>query len=93
MYLGTHLGPTDKATGAQIGPGTTLVSCEVGEGAEVIHTWAELAVIGDMGEHAQLLTAPTADAAVLATARLSYQCTPLASSANGRGAPVSGSAW
>ena len=29
-----------------VGPGTTLTSCEVGEGAEVIHTWAELAVIG-----------------------------------------------
>ena len=34
------------ATGAILGPGTTLTSCEVGEGAEVIHTWAELAVIG-----------------------------------------------
>ena len=42
-----HLrGPTTIATGARIGPGTSLVSCEVGEGAEVIHTWAELAVIG-----------------------------------------------
>ena len=46
-----HLrGPTSIATGARIGPGTTLVSCEVGEGAEVIHTWAELAVIGS-GAH------------------------------------------
>jgi bifunctional UDP-N-acetylglucosamine pyrophosphorylase / glucosamine-1-phosphate N-acetyltransferase len=43
----TMRGPTVVATGAVIGPGTTLVSCEVGEGAEVIHTWAELAVIGD----------------------------------------------
>jgi len=43
----THLrGPTNVATGARIGPGTTLVSCEVGADAEVIHTWAELAVIG-----------------------------------------------
>lgn len=40
------LGPTSVATGARIGPGTTLTSCEVGEGATVIHTWAELAVIG-----------------------------------------------
>ena len=42
----TLRGPTSVATGAVIGPGTTLASCEVGEGAEVIHTWAELAVIG-----------------------------------------------
>jgi bifunctional UDP-N-acetylglucosamine pyrophosphorylase / glucosamine-1-phosphate N-acetyltransferase len=40
-------GPTSVASGAVVGPGTTLVSCEVGSGAEVIHTWAELAVIGD----------------------------------------------
>jgi bifunctional UDP-N-acetylglucosamine pyrophosphorylase/glucosamine-1-phosphate N-acetyltransferase len=40
------LGPTSVATGARLGPGTTLTSCEVGEGATVIHTWAELAVIG-----------------------------------------------
>ena len=39
-------GPTAIATGARVGPGTTLVSCEVGADAEVIHTWAELAVIG-----------------------------------------------
>jgi bifunctional UDP-N-acetylglucosamine pyrophosphorylase/glucosamine-1-phosphate N-acetyltransferase len=39
------LGPTAVASGARIGPGTTLTSCEVGEGATVIHTWAELAVI------------------------------------------------
>lgn len=42
----TLRGPTSIASGAVVGPGTTLVSCEVGEGAEVIHTWAELAVIG-----------------------------------------------
>ncbi|MFM8895356.1 MAG: bifunctional UDP-N-acetylglucosamine diphosphorylase/glucosamine-1-phosphate N-acetyltransferase GlmU [Actinomycetales bacterium] len=47
LLPGTHLrGPTSIATGARVGPGTTLISCEVGEGAEVIHTWAELAVIG-----------------------------------------------
>lgn len=40
------LGPTSVSSGARIGPGTTLTSCEVGEGAAVIHTWAELAVIG-----------------------------------------------
>jgi bifunctional UDP-N-acetylglucosamine pyrophosphorylase / glucosamine-1-phosphate N-acetyltransferase len=39
-------GPTSVARGARIGPGTTLTSCEVGEGAQVIHTWGELAVIG-----------------------------------------------
>ena len=39
------LGPTSIATGARIGPGTTLTSCEVGQGATLIHTWAELAVI------------------------------------------------
>ena len=39
-------GPTAISSGARVGPGTTLVSCEVGAGAEVIHTWAELAVIG-----------------------------------------------
>ena len=43
----TLRGPTSVASGAVVGPGTTLVSCEVGSGAEVIHTWAELAVIGD----------------------------------------------
>ena len=47
LLPGTHLrGPTSIATGARVGPGTTLISCEVGEGAEVVHTWAELAVIG-----------------------------------------------
>ena len=40
-------GPTAIASGAYVGPGTTLISCEVGSDASVIHTWAELAVIGD----------------------------------------------
>lgn len=39
-------GPTSVASGAVVGPGTTLISCEVGADAEVRHTWAELAVIG-----------------------------------------------
>ncbi len=43
----TLRGPTSVDTAAVIGPGTTLVSCEVGADAEVIHTWAELAVIGE----------------------------------------------
>ena len=43
----TLRGPTSIAAGAVIGPGTTLISCEVGAGAEVIHTWAELAVVGE----------------------------------------------
>ncbi len=48
LLPGTVLrGPTAIATGARIGPGTTLIDCEVGIGAEVIHTWAQLAVIGD----------------------------------------------
>lgn len=40
-------GPTAIASGARVGPGTTLIDCEVGAGAEVIHTWAQLAVIGE----------------------------------------------
>jgi bifunctional UDP-N-acetylglucosamine pyrophosphorylase/glucosamine-1-phosphate N-acetyltransferase len=40
-------GPTSVAAGAVVGPGTTLISCEVGAGAQVIHTWAELAVVGE----------------------------------------------
>lgn len=40
------LGPTSVASGARIGPGTTLSACEVGADAEVRHTWADLAVIG-----------------------------------------------
>lgn len=39
-------GPTSIETGAEVGPGTTLISCEVGPNAVVRHTWAELAVIG-----------------------------------------------
>jgi len=47
LLPGTHLrGPTSIATGAKVGPGTTLISCEVGERSELIHTWAELAVVG-----------------------------------------------
>jgi len=42
----TLTGPTSVARGARIGPGTTLASCEIGENASVIHTWAQLAVIG-----------------------------------------------
>ncbi|MDP2287097.1 MAG: bifunctional UDP-N-acetylglucosamine diphosphorylase/glucosamine-1-phosphate N-acetyltransferase GlmU [Actinomycetota bacterium] len=42
----TLTGPTSVARGARIGPGTTLASCEVGENSTVIHTWAQLAVIG-----------------------------------------------
>ena len=43
----TLRGPTSIATGAVVGPGTTLTACEIGAGAEVVHTWAELAVVGD----------------------------------------------
>ncbi len=39
-------GPTAIESGAQIGPGTTLISAEVGANAVVRHTWAELVVIG-----------------------------------------------
>lgn len=39
-------GPTVIASGARIGPGTTLTACEVGDDAVVWHTVAELAVIG-----------------------------------------------
>jgi bifunctional UDP-N-acetylglucosamine pyrophosphorylase/glucosamine-1-phosphate N-acetyltransferase len=42
----TLRGPTTVAAGALIGPGTTLISCEVGARAVVRHTWAELAVVG-----------------------------------------------
>ncbi len=42
----TLRGPTVVASGASIGPGTTLTSCEVGTGASVVHAWAELAVVG-----------------------------------------------
>lgn len=43
----TLRGPTSVASGARIGPGTTLTTCEVGADASVIHTWGELAVIGE----------------------------------------------
>ncbi|MFC9919369.1 bifunctional UDP-N-acetylglucosamine diphosphorylase/glucosamine-1-phosphate N-acetyltransferase GlmU [Agromyces binzhouensis] len=44
---GTQLkGATAIATGAVVGPDTTLVDCEVGEGAEVKRADATLAVIG-----------------------------------------------
>ncbi|MDR5698815.1 bifunctional UDP-N-acetylglucosamine diphosphorylase/glucosamine-1-phosphate N-acetyltransferase GlmU [Agromyces aerolatus] len=44
---GTQLkGTTTVAAGAVVGPDTTLVDCEVGEGAEVKRTDATLAVIG-----------------------------------------------
>jgi bifunctional UDP-N-acetylglucosamine pyrophosphorylase/glucosamine-1-phosphate N-acetyltransferase len=39
-------GPTAIESGAEIGPGTTLISSEVGANASVRHTWAELVVIG-----------------------------------------------
>ena len=42
----TVRGPTAVETGAQVGPGTTLISAEVGVNAIVRHTWAELVVIG-----------------------------------------------
>jgi bifunctional UDP-N-acetylglucosamine pyrophosphorylase / glucosamine-1-phosphate N-acetyltransferase len=45
---GTQLkGATIIATGALVGPDTTLVDCEVGRGAEVKRTDATLSVIGD----------------------------------------------
>jgi bifunctional UDP-N-acetylglucosamine pyrophosphorylase/glucosamine-1-phosphate N-acetyltransferase len=44
---GTQLkGTTTVASGAVVGPDTTLVDCEIGEGAEVKRTDATLAVIG-----------------------------------------------
>jgi bifunctional UDP-N-acetylglucosamine pyrophosphorylase/glucosamine-1-phosphate N-acetyltransferase len=44
---GTQLkGATSIATGAKIGPDTTLVDCEVGENATIVRTDATLAVIG-----------------------------------------------
>ncbi len=39
------LGPTSVASGAHIGPGTTLTACEVGEGATIRHAWGELCVV------------------------------------------------
>ena len=47
LMPGTSLeGATSVATGAVIGPDTTLIDVEVGEGARVLRTHAELAVIG-----------------------------------------------
>lgn len=44
---GTHLrGATSIATGATVGPETTLVDCEVGPGAHIRRSEATLAVIG-----------------------------------------------
>ena len=47
LLPGTQLkGATSIATGAKIGPDTTLVDCEVGENATIVRTDATLAVIG-----------------------------------------------
>jgi bifunctional UDP-N-acetylglucosamine pyrophosphorylase / glucosamine-1-phosphate N-acetyltransferase len=47
LLPGTQIkGPTVIARGAIVGPDTTLVSCEVGEGATVKRTDATLSVIG-----------------------------------------------
>ncbi|QNG37599.1 bifunctional UDP-N-acetylglucosamine diphosphorylase/glucosamine-1-phosphate N-acetyltransferase GlmU [Geodermatophilaceae bacterium NBWT11] len=47
LQPGTQLlGATVVATGAVVGPDTTLTDCEVGEGARVVRTHAELAVVG-----------------------------------------------
>lgn len=44
---GTHLaGATTIAEGATVGPDSTIIDCEIGAGATVIRTHAELAVIG-----------------------------------------------
>ncbi|HIT74402.1 MAG TPA: bifunctional UDP-N-acetylglucosamine diphosphorylase/glucosamine-1-phosphate N-acetyltransferase GlmU [Candidatus Avipropionibacterium avicola] len=55
---GTFLeGATTVASGAVIGPETTLIDCEVGRDAHVTRTHAELAVIGDrveVGPYARL---------------------------------------
>ncbi|HEX5088986.1 MAG TPA: bifunctional UDP-N-acetylglucosamine diphosphorylase/glucosamine-1-phosphate N-acetyltransferase GlmU [Nocardioides sp.] len=51
------LGATVVAEDAVIGPDTTLKDCEVGEGARVVRTHAELSVIGpgaDVGPYARL---------------------------------------
>jgi bifunctional UDP-N-acetylglucosamine pyrophosphorylase/glucosamine-1-phosphate N-acetyltransferase len=51
------LGATIVAEDAVIGPDTTLKDCEVGEGARVVRTHAELSVIGpgaDVGPYARL---------------------------------------
>ena len=47
LQPGTQLlGATVVATGAVVGPDTTLTDTEVGEGARVVRTHAELAVVG-----------------------------------------------
>jgi bifunctional UDP-N-acetylglucosamine pyrophosphorylase/glucosamine-1-phosphate N-acetyltransferase len=47
LLPGTHIaGATTVASGARIGPDTTLLDCEVGEDAVVMRTDATLAVIG-----------------------------------------------
>ncbi|WP_082556743.1 bifunctional UDP-N-acetylglucosamine diphosphorylase/glucosamine-1-phosphate N-acetyltransferase GlmU [Modestobacter sp. Leaf380] len=47
LQPGTQLlGATTVATGAVVGPDSTLTDCEVGEGARVVRTHAELAVVG-----------------------------------------------
>jgi bifunctional UDP-N-acetylglucosamine pyrophosphorylase/glucosamine-1-phosphate N-acetyltransferase len=47
LLPGTHIaGATTVARGARIGPDTTLLDCEVGEGAVITRTDATLAVIG-----------------------------------------------
>ncbi len=55
---GTFLeGATVVASGAVVGPETTLIDCEVGHNAHVVRTHAELAVIGDdveVGPYARL---------------------------------------
>ena len=48
LYPSTILrGPTSVASGAEIGPDTTLISCEVGANATVLRSHCELAVIGE----------------------------------------------
>jgi bifunctional UDP-N-acetylglucosamine pyrophosphorylase/glucosamine-1-phosphate N-acetyltransferase len=48
LLPGTQLlGATVVDTDAVIGPDTTLKDCEVGEGARVVRTHAELAIVGD----------------------------------------------
>lgn len=47
IYAGTHLrGATTIGSGVEIGPDTTLVDCEIGDGAQVRRSEATLAVIG-----------------------------------------------
>lgn len=44
------LGTTTVGEDAVVGPDTTLKDCEVGEGARVVRTHAELAVVGDRAQ-------------------------------------------